>query len=104
MYVKVHKIGDQWFRDDNKSLVGFELSHDSYVYRYLSLKTGKHTFLRNGHKKDIILVYYGYFNEYGKFIRFKDSELDIDAYKHAYVFVPEWNNGERLSFSIIILF
>lgn len=44
MYVKVHKEGNQWFRDDG-TLFGTEVPCDSKFYNYLSMIYGKKIFV-----------------------------------------------------------
>ncbi len=85
MYVKVHKKGNQWFRNDNGALVGTEISRKTSYYKTLSERIGNQIIIKNT-SNEIKLVYYGYFYN-NKFIRLQDSEKSSDKTYGFYVFV-----------------
>lgn len=58
MYIKVHKKGNQWFRDDNGALVGNELKTNG-IYQTCIIKSDDNHFF-----KPIL----GYVNQLGQFI------------------------------------
>ena len=87
MYVKVHKSGNKWFRDDNGALVGTEIQKESEVYKYLSKKKINGIFLKGNMQKYIITVRKGYIDKYGKFRKVTSNyECSYSTYGF-YVFV-----------------
>ena len=85
MYVKVHKKGNQWFRNDNGALVGTELSRKTSYYKTLSEKVGKQIIIKDTNN-EIKLIYYGYFYN-NKFTRLDVSQKCSDKSVDYYAFV-----------------
>lgn len=73
MYVKVHKIGKEWFRYDRGTLVGEDVPHGETFNRLKHLLGDKKFFIKNK-KNEYIAVYYGYFDQDGNFIHFCDKK------------------------------
>lgn len=65
MYVKVHKEGNQWFRDDG-TLVGKEIVRQSYYYKHLAVIFGKKIFIEDTNHI-MVIINRGYFDSLGKF-------------------------------------
>ena len=86
MYAKVHKKGNQWFRVDNGTLVGTEISHKNSRYKYLSSMIGE-CILVDTIDNRMIQVYCGHLNNRGKLIRSDNSKIFSDNTYGFYVFV-----------------
>jgi len=87
MYVKVHKKGNQWFRNDNGALVGTEIPENTSYYQKLIKQIGKPAIIIKNTNNEIKIIYYGYFYN-NKFTRFRDSEKSSDKNCDYYAFVP----------------
>ena len=85
MYVKVHKEGNQWFRDDNGALVGTEIPGYTSCYKSIYKHVGKQIVVENT-KKEIKTIYYGYFHN-NKFTRVKISQKYSDKTCGYYAFI-----------------
>ena len=85
MYVKVRKKGNQWFRIDNGTLVGTEISLQSQHYKKLSEVIGDQIVIKNTNN-ELKIVYYGYFFN-NKFTRLDPSKEYSDKTCGYYVFV-----------------
>lgn len=79
MFVKVHKEGYQWFRDDTGALVGKNVAHGKTFNRLKQRSGDERTFLGDerffikSKKHEYFAVYYGYLNQNGTFIPFCTS-------------------------------
>ena len=70
MYVKVHRIGKEWFRDDTGALVGRDVIPYSETFNRLKLLLGDRKFFIKTAKKQYLAVYHGYFDKKSDFIHF----------------------------------
>ena len=86
MYVKVHKKGNQWFRNDNGALVGTEIPENTSYYKKLIQRIGKSAIIIKNTHNDVKMIYYGYFYN-NKFTRLQNSEKCSDKTCDSYVFV-----------------
>ena len=85
MYVKVRKKANQWFRIDNGTLVGTEISRYSHYYKLLSQKVGNQIFIKNNNN-ETKTIYYGHFVN-NKFVRLSICEKCSDKSCGYYAFV-----------------
>ena len=91
MYLKIRKEGDQWFRIDDGTLVGTELSKNSARYKRLSKIIGEQILIKDSNNQEK-LVCYGYlYNK--KFVRINipDKNLESNSHKDCgyYIFVRD---------------
>ena len=86
MYVRVHKKGNQWFRENNGTLVGTEIHKSTYLYKNLINRIGKPVIIIRNTNNEIKMIYYGYFNN-NEFIRLQASENCSDKTCGYYAFV-----------------
>jgi len=86
MYVKVHKIGNQWFRTDNGTLVGTEIATNTRYYQKLVKRIGKPIIIIRNTSNEFKQIYYGYFYN-NKFTRLDISEKCSDKTCGYYAFV-----------------
>lgn len=61
MYIKVHRQGNQWFREDNGTLVGNEIEDTNSIYR------NQHHIINTDDNRYFIVVQ-GYVNDLNQFI------------------------------------
>ena len=82
MYVRVRKKGNQWFREDNGTLVGTEISRNSYIYMRLG-NPANQTIVRNSNR-ELRTIYYGYFVN-NKFVCLDLPSLDSTCGYYTFV-------------------
>ena len=85
MYVKVHRITNQWFRTDNGALVGTEISQNSLQYKRISKTIGKQILIKNA-KNELKTIYFGFFNN-NKFTRLNGKVRCTEPSLGYYAFV-----------------
>ena len=68
MYIKVHKKGNRWFRNDIGTLVGEEVPEGPQLEN-LKILYGDHIIVSKS-KNKYKVIYHGYFDENGHFFRF----------------------------------
>ena len=86
MYVRVHKKGNQWFREDNGTLVGTEISKTTSYYKKLISRIGRPVIIIKNTRNEIKMIYYGYFYN-NKFTSLLDCEKCLDTTCDYYAFV-----------------
>ena len=74
MYVKVHKIGKKWFRNDTGALVGVDVIPGTETFNRLKHLLGDRKFFIQTPKKQHLAVYYGYFDKKRTFIHFCNKQ------------------------------
>ena len=82
MYVRVHKTGNKWFRDDNGTLVGTENFKNSKIYRRLGNPVNQ-TIVKNSNH-ELKTIYYGHFVN-NKFIRLNFHSSDSTSGFYTFV-------------------
>ena len=82
MYVKVHKKNNRWFRLDNGTLVGDAVSPGNLLETLQQIHGSDKYFVVEKRKKQIVIVYHGYYDNNGVFNHFckKDTCHGCDAY------------------------
>ena len=85
MYVKVLKKGKHWFREDNGTLVGTEISNNTNYYKNISKHIGGKIIIMDI-KNELKQIYYGHFVN-NKFTRLSISEKCLDKTCGYYAFV-----------------
>ncbi len=85
MYVKVHKKGNQWFRNDNGTLVGTEVDKSIPNYQKLSKLIGNQIIIKDKNN-ELKQLYYGYFYN-GRFKRLDISQKCSSEICGYYAFV-----------------
>ena len=85
MYVKVHRITNQWFRTDNGALVGTEISKDSLQYKRISKIIGEQIIIKNT-KNELKTIYFGFFYN-NKFTRLTVKSRCTEPTRGYYAFV-----------------
>lgn len=85
MYVKVHKNGNRWFRNDTGALVGTEISPQHSYYESISSILGPNIFVINAQNR-VVTIFRGYFDQFGKFRRVNQKDYSKQSYDF-YVFV-----------------
>ena len=85
MYVKVHRITNQWFRTDNGALVGTEISPNSLQYKRISKIIGEQIIIKNT-KNELKTIYFGFFSN-NKFTRLNSKKRCSDKSCGYYAFV-----------------
>jgi len=88
MYIEVHKVGNQWLRNDNGALVGTEIARSSSYYKKIAKIIGNQIIIKND-KGETKTIYYGRFVN-NKFVRFDIPDSEKVFYKTCkhYAFVP----------------
>ena len=86
MYVKVHKKGNQWFREDNGTLVGTEIATNTSYCKNISKRIGKSIIIIKDKNNELKQLYYGYFYN-GRFTRLDASQKCSDKTCGYYAFV-----------------
>ena len=87
MYVRVHRIINQWFRTDTGALVGTEISSNSPQYKRISKIIGKQILIKNT-KNELKTIYFGFFSN-NKFTRLNPKMRCSDKSCGYYAFVLE---------------
>lgn len=68
MYVKVHKKGNQWFREDTQALAGLAIDSVDILNSLKSIYGNDKCFATN--EGNIIVIYHGYYDSKGIFNHF----------------------------------
>ena len=68
MYIKVHKKGNRWFRDDNNTFIGKEIPKGPKLNALRALY-GDHIIISK-QKDEYLVIFHGYFDKKGNFFHF----------------------------------